>query len=56
MLKKHYVDFLGTDIHRVDNTSVIDNFSKIEKKIIHETGESYYRKMKENSDKLTRHR
>lgn len=56
MLKKHYIDFLATDIHRIDNTSVIDNFSKIEKKIMKEIGESYYQRIKENSDKLTRHR
>ena len=30
--------------------------SKIEKKIIKETGESYYQRIKENSDKLTIHR
>ncbi len=56
MLKKHYIDFLATDIHRIDNTSVIDHFPKIEKKIIKETGESYYQRIKENSDKLTIHR
>lgn len=52
MLKRHYIDFLGTDIHRIEKTYVIDNFKKIEKSIIKITKEEYYNKIKNNSDKL----
>lgn len=52
MLKRHYIDFLATDIHRIEKTYVIDNFKKIEKKIIKITNEEYYNKIKNNSDKL----
>lgn len=33
MLKNKYIDFLGTDIHSLNNLSVIDNYDKIIKKI-----------------------
>lgn len=52
MLKKHYVDFLGTDIHHINKTFVIDNFKKIEKKIIRACGKEYYKQIKENCDEL----
>ena len=52
MLKKHYIDYLGTDIHRIKNTYVIDNFKKIEKQIIKITKEDYYNKIKENNNEL----
>ena len=34
MLKKHYVDYLGTDIHHINKAFVLDNFAKIKKTII----------------------
>lgn len=50
MLKKGYIDFLATDIHRKEKTFVIDNFEKIEKKIVKITKKDYYEKIKRNSD------
>lgn len=50
MLKKQYIDYLGTDIHRVDKAYVLDNFEKIEKKIIKIIKQDYYNKIKRNSD------
>lgn len=52
MLKRHYIDFLGTDIHRIEKTYVIDNFKKIEKNIIKITGNEYYNKIQSNNNKL----
>ncbi len=52
MLKRHYIDFLGTDIHRIEKTYVIDNFKKIEKHIIKITGSEYYNKIQLNNNKL----
>lgn len=52
MLKRHYIDFLGTDIHRIEKTYVIDNFKKIEKHIIKVTGSEYYNKIQLNNNKL----
>ena len=52
MLKRHYIDFLGTDIHRIEKTYVIDNFKKIEKNIIKITGSEYYNKIQANNNKL----
>lgn len=52
LLKKGYIDYLGTDIHHIKNTYVIDNFEKIEKKIIKITGTDYYNKIIENGNKL----
>ena len=52
LLKNGYVDFLGTDIHRCNKTYVLDNFKKIEKKIIKIIGEYKYQKIIENSKKV----
>ena len=52
LLKNGYVDFLGTDIHRCNKTYVLDNFKKIEKKIIKIIGEYKYQKIIENSKKI----
>ena len=52
MLKRHYIDFLGTDIHRIEKTYVIDNFKKIEKHIIKVTCSEYYNKIQLNNNKL----
>lgn len=52
MLKRHYIDFLGTDIHRIEKTYVVDNFKKIEKHIIKVAGSEYYNKIQANNNKL----
>lgn len=52
MLKKQYIDYLGTDIHRLKKTYVIDNFKKIEKHIIKITKQDYYNKIQENNNKI----
>lgn len=52
MLKKKYIDYFGTDIHRNSKTYVIDNFKKIEKNIIKLTKIDYYNKIKENSNNI----
>lgn len=52
MLKKHYIDFLGTDIHKNDKDYVITNFDIIEKKIKKITGDKYYKTIQVNCDKL----
>ena len=53
MLKNKYIDFLGTDIHHINKTYVLDNFKKIEKKIIKVTGNDYYNKIMNNCNMLT---
>lgn len=52
MLKKQYIDYLGTDIHRISKTYVIDNFKKIEKNIIKITKNDYYEEIKNNCNFL----
>ena len=52
MLKNNYIDYFGTDIHRKDNTFVLDNFSKIEDEIIKIIGSKSYNIIKNNSDKI----
>lgn len=52
MLKKQYIDYLGTDIHRINKTYVIDNFKKIEKKIIKITKKDYYDVILENNNNI----
>ena len=52
MLKKQYIDYFGTDIHRTAKTYVIDNFKKIEKQIIKITKNDYYNEIKENCNKI----
>lgn len=52
MLKKQYIDYLGTDVHRTAKTYVIDNFKKIEKNIIKITKNDYYQEIKENNNDL----
>lgn len=52
MLKKRYIDFFGTDIHHVKKSYVVDNFSKIEKKINKIIGEEYYNEIISNGNKL----
>ncbi len=52
LFKKRYVDYLGTDIHRIEKTYVLDNFKKIEKSIMKITGKDYYQEIINNADKL----
>ena len=52
MLKKKYVDYLGTDIHCTNQKSIIHLFSKIEKKIKKITGDEYYSSIMKNNDSL----
>lgn len=52
MLKKGYIDFLGTDIHHINKSYVLDNFEKIEKKIIKIAGTDYYKEICENCNNL----
>ena len=52
MLKKHYTDLLGTDIHHLNRSFVIDNFKKINKQIIKITGNEYYEKIIKNGDRV----
>lgn len=52
LLKNGYVDFFGTDIHRTSKTYVLDNFKKIEKKIIKIIGLEEYKKIIRNSKKI----
>lgn len=52
MLKKQYIDYLGTDVHRIEKTYVIDNFDKIEKNIIKVAKNEYYQKIKANNDSI----
>lgn len=52
MLKKQYIDYLGTDLHRTSKTYVLDNFKKIEKHIIKITKNDYYNEIQENNNSL----
>lgn len=52
MLKKHYVDYLGTDIHHINKAFVLDNFNKIKKNIIKITGDEYFNEIMENCSNL----
>mgnify|MGYP007100271169 FL=1 len=52
MLKNKYVDYLGTDIHHIKKTFVIDNFDKIKKKIIKIAGITYFENIIDNANSL----
>ena len=54
MLKHKYVDYLGTDIHRIDKICVIDNFKNIEKLFNKIAGKDYYQEIKDNCDFLVK--
>ncbi len=54
MLKKGYVDYLGTDIHHPNQSFVTDNFDKITKKIIKIAGKEYYQEIMNNCDNLVK--
>ena len=52
MLKNGYVDYLGTDLHSLNKTIVIDKFKKIEKEIRKVAGKEYYQEIQDNCDLL----
>lgn len=52
MLKDKYIDYLGTDIHHINKSFVLDNFSKIQNKIIKIVGKDYYDKIILNCNNL----
>lgn len=52
LFKRHYVDYLGTDLHRNSQTFVLDNFKKIEKNIVKITGKDYYQEILDNCNKI----
>ena len=56
LLKLNCIDFFGTDIHSINKTYVIDNFSQIEKKIIKIIGENNYKNINENSKDIIKTR
>lgn len=51
LLKKGYVDYLGTDIHK-KGSGTIKNFSKILKKIEKYAGKEEYKRIMKNADDL----
>lgn len=56
MLKKNYIDYFGTDIHRINHSFVLDNFNKIEKHIKRIIGDEYYSVIMDNCDNLVKSR
>lgn len=52
MLKKGYIDYLGTDIHHLNKSYVLDNFSKIKKHIVKYTGSDYFNQIINNCNDL----
>lgn len=52
LVKKHYYDFLATDIHSPDKDFVLKNFPKIQKKITKYGTSDYYCKLIENGADL----
>lgn len=52
MLKKGYVDYLGTDIHHTYKAYTLEKFALIKKKIIKIAGEDYYNKIIENGNNI----
>lgn len=54
LLKKGYVDFLGTDIHHSNKSFVIDNFNKIKKAIIKIIGEKNYDNIMNNCNNIVK--
>ena len=54
MLKKHYVDYLGTDIHHVNRATVLEQFKKIDKLFNKIAGKEYYQEIIKNCDDLVK--
>lgn len=52
MLKKGYVDYLGTDIHHPKRGTVLAEIAKIEKKIEKHAGTEYYHEILKNNEAL----
>lgn len=54
MLKNHYVDYLGTDIHHVNKATVLEKFKKIDKLFNKFAGRDYYQEIIRNCDNLVK--
>ena len=54
MLKKHYVDYLGTDIHHVNRATVLEQFKKIDKLFNKIAGKEYYQEIIKNCNDLVK--
>ncbi len=52
MLKNHYVDYLGTDIHHTSRATVLEKFKKIDKLFNKFAGREYYQEIIKNGDDL----
>lgn len=52
MLKKGYVDYLGTDLHHLKKGTVLEEFPKINKKILKYAGKDYYEEILNNNEAL----
>ena len=52
MLKKEYVDYLGTDIHHLKRSAAITEIDKIARKIEKYAGHEYYQKILNNNEAL----
>lgn len=52
LLKKGYIDYLATDIHHITNTSTLDNFDLIKKKIVKIIGINEWKRILNNSNLL----
>lgn len=53
MFRKKYIDFLGTDIHHISRTNVLDNFDKIEK-YFRKIDSSYYDEIIKNGYEIVK--
>lgn len=54
MIKKRYVNYLGTDIHNLNRMDTIQDFSKIDKLFTKWAGKDYYQEIKNNCDSLVK--
>lgn len=52
MLKNKYVDYLGSDLHHLDRTFVVDNFNKIMKQLNKIAGNEYLNEIINNCNLL----
>ena len=52
LLKKGYVDYLGTDVHHINKTYTLDNMDKILKKISRIAGADYLARILKNADDI----
>ena len=54
MLKNKYIDYLGTDVHRIDKLQIINKFKIIENKFNKFAGKDYYELIIKNGDDLVK--